>query len=591
MAKKIELTKEQFEEIRKLYLFEKMTTKQISKRTKISNAVVYKNLKVHGLYVNTNDIDKTGFKKGDLQKEIDRRKELLTKKEFVFNKNLENNDEKTFIAECKITGKKFNDYKNSSGTLTNHLNEIFPGFVHPTNFKKREYKIKNGKYWHEQYFNIVEVENENIEKFKCVYCDWDTNDLKNKSGAYTKHLKDTHKLNVDDYLKENNEHKYLFKTFLDKKEKKDKILQNEDNSVECKICGEKFSTINYHHVFYKHNMTIYEYKTLYNTNETMSLNYKNKLIKNYNENLKNFGHTFTSKSQLEIKDFLSENNIEVELNNRKILNGVEVDILCENKKIGIEYNGNMYHSEVFGKKDYKYHLNKTILMNSNNYFLLQIFEDEWELKKDIVKSKLLQLLGENKLEKIYARKCEIREINKTEKDIFLNKNHIQGVDNSNIYLGAYFNNKLVSVMTFDNKRKMSKHKNEESSYELLRFATDIECRVIGIASKLLSFFIKKYNPKNIISFADRRWTLDKDNNLYTKIGFKLIKTLKPDYSYYNPKLDRYKRYHKFGFGKKSIKKKFPEIFSDEKTEWMMMQEVGYDRIWDCGKFCYELTFN
>ena len=212
---------------------------------------------------------------------------------------------------------------------------------------------------------------------------------------------------------------------------------------------------------------------------------------------------------------------------------------------------------------------------------------EWRYKIN----KLLQIIGENKLEKIYARKCEIREINKTEKDIFLNKNHIQGVDNSNIYLGAYFNNKLVSVMTLDNKRKMSKHKNEENSYELLRFATDIEFRVVGIASKFLSFFIKKYNPKSIISFADRRWTLDKDNNLYTKIGFKLIKTLKPDYSYYNPKLDRYKRYHKFGFGKKSIKKKFPDIYSDEKTEWVMMQEVGYDRIWDCGKFCYELTFN
>lgn len=589
MAKKIELTKEQLKEIRKLYLLEKMTTKQISKITKISNAVVYKNLKLHGLYINTNDIDKTGFKKGDLKKEIDRRKELLTKKEFVFNKDVGKNDEKTFIAECKVTGKRFNDYKNSSGTLTNHLNEIFPEFIHPTNFKKREYKIKYGKYWHEQYFNIIEVENEKIEKFKCVYCDWETSDLKNKSGCYTYHLKNVHNLDIENYLKENKEHENLFKTFLDKKNKRTKILSNSDNFVVCKICGEKLSSISNSHLK-KHGITQKEYK-LKHSDVIISKQFRKKMKDLLFEASKKIKKTFTSKSQLEIKDFLSENNIEVELNNRKILNGVEVDILCENKKIGIEYNGNMYHSEVFGKKDYKYHLNKTILMNSNNYFLLQIFEDEWELKKDIVKSKLLQLLGENKLEKIYARKCEIREINKTEKDIFLNKNHIQGVDNSNIYLGAYFNNKLVSVMTFDNKRKMSKHKNEESSYELLRFATDIECRVVGVASKLLSFFIKKYNPKNIISFADRRWTLDKDNNLYTKIGFKLIKTLKPDYSYYNPKLDRYKRYHKFGFGKKSIKKKFPEIYSDEKTEWMMMQEVGYDRIWDCGKFCYELTFN
>jgi len=591
MAKKIELTKEQFEEIRKFYLFEKMTTKQISKKIKISETVICKNLKKNGLYINTNDIDKIEFKKGDLQKEIDRRKDLLTQKEFTFFSGDEiENDEKKFIAVCKITGKEFNDYKNSSGSLTNHLNEIFPGFVHPSNFKKREYKIKKGKYWHEQYFNIIEVESENIEKFKCVYCDWQTNDLNNKSGCYTSHLKNIHNLDIENYLKENKEHEYLFKTFLDKKSKRTKILSNSDNFVVCKICGEKLSSISNSHLK-KHGITQKEYK-LKHSKVIISKQFRKKMKDLLFEASKKIKKTFTSKAQKEIKDFLLENNINTELNDRKILSGIEIDILCQNKKIGIEYNGNMFHSENFGKKGNKYHLNKTELMNLNNYFLLQIFEDEWELKKDIVKSKLLQIFGENKsLDKIYARKCEIKEINKTEKDIFLNKNHIQGADNSNIYLGAFFNNKLVSVMTFDNKRRMSKRKNEENSYELLRFSTDIEFRVIGIASKLLSFFVKKYNPKSIISFADRRWTLDKCNNLYTNIGFELKNTLKPDYTYYNPKLDRFRRYHKFGFGKNSIKKKFPEIYSGEKTEWMMMQEAGYDRIWDCGKFCYELRFN
>jgi hypothetical protein len=588
MAKKIELSKEKFEEIRKFYLFEKMTTKQISKKLKISETVICKNLKKNGLYINTNDIDKTGFKKGDLQKEIDRIKNLLTQKDFTFIDEIENN-EKKFIAVCKITGKEFNDYKNSSGVLTNHFNEIFPDFVHPTNFKKREYKIKHKKYWHEQYFDIIEIEDENIKKFECVYCNWKTIDLENKSGSYTKHLKDIHKLDVGSYLKQNKEHEYLFKTFLDKKEKKDNILSSEKKSVECIICKEKFAKITGQHVKSKHGISLLEYRTKF-SNKTMSENYRDKMVKSYNENLKNFAHTFTSKAQKEIKDFLLENNINVELNNRKVLNGVEIDILCENKKIGIEYNGNMFHSEVFGKKDSKYHLNKTILMGSKNYSLIHIFEDEWENKKNIVKSKLRQIFNLNKdLPKIYARKCDIRKISYYEKNNFLEKNHIQGKDNGNIYYGAFFKDKLVSVMTFISKRNMFV-KNEENSYELSRFATDINYRVVGMAGKLISYFIKEYKPDNIVSFADRRWTLDKDNNLYTKIGFNLTNILHPDYSYYNSKIDKFKRFHKFNYGKKSIKIKYPSIYDDKKTEWEMMQELGFDRIWDCGKFCYELNF-
>ena len=82
--------------------------------------------------------------------------------------------------------------------------------------------------------------------------------------------------------------------------------------------------------------------------------------------------------------------------------------------------------------------------------------------------------------------------------------------------------------------------------------------------------------------------LDGDNNMYTKLGFKLTKTYAPDYKYYNPKVSRNKRLHKFGFGKSSLKKKYPELdFS--KTERELMLELGYDRIWDCGLFKYELN--
>jgi hypothetical protein len=73
------------------------------------------------------------------------------------------------------------------------------------------------------------------------------------------------------------------------------------------------------------------------------------------------------------------------------------------------------------------------------------------------------------------------------------------------------------------------------------------------------------------------------------MGFTCIDILKPDYSYYNKLSHRSNRLHKFGFGKSALKKRYPNIYDDSKTEWEMMQELGYDRIWDCGKFKYELN--
>ena len=53
---------------------------------------------------------------------------------------------------------------------------------------------------------------------------------------------------------------------------------------------------------------------------------------------------------------------------------------------------------------------------------------------------------------------------------------------------------------------------------------------------MLKLFIRNFQPDKIISFADIRWTPNPSNNLYTKLGFQFDKQIKPDYTYYNPKL-------------------------------------------------------
>ena len=295
----------------------------------------------------------------------------------------------------------------------------------------------------------------------------------------------------------------------------------------------------------------------------------------------------TSKFEKEIIEFIKSININDNIYHRyrylrdENNKSIELDIFLEKRKIAIETNGNYHHSELGGNKDKNYHLKKTKICQDNKIQLIQIFEDEWRLKKDIVKSRLISIFNLND-EKIYARKCIIKEVSVHEKDIFLQKYHIQGIDNSSIRLGAFYNNELISVMTFGKLRISLGSRDVKNEYELIRFCSSKN--IIGIASKLLSHFIKNYHPKKIITYADKRWS---NGNLYKKIGFDLIKETTPNYWYVNKKayIDRI---HRFNYRKNVLSKKL-KTFNPKLTEWENMQLNGFDRIWDCGHYKFELN--
>ena len=128
---------------------------------------------------------------------------------------------------------------------------------------------------------------------------------------------------------------------------------------------------------------------------------------------------------------------------------------------------------------------------------------------------------------------------------------------------------------------------KQSGWELTRFATNSNYRCHCLGSKIFTNFIRKYNIKEIISFADRRWTIDINNNLYTNLGFTVANIGRPDYRYYNEKVERYKRVHKMYMNKTKLIKKYG--FDKSMTELEMARELGYDRIWDCGLIKYVYT--
>jgi len=266
-----------------------------------------------------------------------------------------------------------------------------------------------------------------------------------------------------------------------------------------------------------------------------------------------------SNKEKEVVEFVKSLGIEVVENYRDIF---EIDIYIPSHSLGIEFDGIYWHSDLY--KDNNYHLDKTNYFKKLGIDIIHIFEDEWNFKQEIVKSIVksrLHLFDQI----IYARKTEIKEVSSVEEREFLNNNHIQGYTPSSICLGLYYNNELVSLMSFGKSRF-----NKNYEWELLRFANKLNTKIIGGASKLF----KNINLTNIISYCDIRYFT---GEIYRTLGFNKIETSKPNYYY----VKNEERYNRMKYQKHKLKDLL-ENFDGNLTEKENMINNGFNRIYDCG---------
>ena len=257
--------------------------------------------------------------------------------------------------------------------------------------------------------------------------------------------------------------------------------------------------------------------------------------------------------------------------------GKELDIYIPDYNLAIEYDGLMFHSEgefihpKFNGPDKNYHLKKTELCLENNIQLFHIFEGE---DLDLWLSMINSKLGLNN--KIFARKCIIKELKSKETIEFLNENHLQGFCHAKINVGLFYEDKLVSVMSFSEPRF-----NKKYEYELIRFASKRNYTVIGGASKLWKYFVNKYNPNSVITYANRRFS---NGDLYYKLGFTFIEKTQPNYFYF--KHGDLKLYNRVKFQKHKLKN-ILEIYDENLSEAENMFNNDYRRIYDCGNLKFE----
>ena len=303
--------------------------------------------------------------------------------------------------------------------------------------------------------------------------------------------------------------------------------------------------------------------------------FKEGAVKSYARCEKCYPYNAQSKSydELKITEFLKQyvTLFNRTKQNRTVIPPLELDIYIPEKKLAIEYDGLYWHSDANGIQK-SYHLNKTNLCEQQGIQLIHIFENEWKLKQDIVKSRLKNLLGIYD-KTIYARKCEVKEIDSKTSKLFQDENHLQGSVNAKVNLGLFYKGELISLMTFGKCRFDKKHE-----WEILRFCNKLNYHIPGAAGKLLKYFEKKYSPKSLITYADRRWSQGK---LYQMLSFKLDHISPPDYWYFKSLiLESRQKYQKHKL------KNILKTFDTNKSEIQNMHANGYHRIFDCGNLVF-----
>lgn len=242
----------------------------------------------------------------------------------------------------------------------------------------------------------------------------------------------------------------------------------------------------------------------------------------------------------------------------------------------IEINPTATHNSTYGvfgdckPLDKDYHKNKSILAEQHGFRCIHVFD--WDNVY-----KILDLLQSTSREIVYARKCEIYIVDKEIAKAFINDNHLQGYARDEIRLGLFYNNELVSIMTFGKPRY-----NKNFEYELIRYCSSKN--IIGGAEKLFKYFLNNYNPTSIISYCDKSKF---NGSVYTKLGFS-YKTTNISRHWYNIKtnehiLDSLLRQRGFD---QLLGSKYGCYGKGTSNEQLML-EHGFVEIYDVGQARYE----
>lgn len=207
-------------------------------------------------------------------------------------------------------------------------------------------------------------------------------------------------------------------------------------------------------------------------------------------------------------------------------------------------------------------------MEKQNHQVIHLSEDIWNKQKNLVKARILAMLGKRK--RIHARQTNVVRLDKKQADDFLNAHHLQYSTTAYYKYGLIYSNELVAVATFSKSRVMHNRAVPYRSFELVRFASKSGITVTGGLGKLLNHFIINHHPAHLMTYADRDWSMGEG---YKKTGFTLSGYTEPQLFYLHPKEQI--RYYP---------NRIPASFRNESE----LLKAGYLKIYNAGNSKWEL---
>lgn len=238
----------------------------------------------------------------------------------------------------------------------------------------------------------------------------------------------------------------------------------------------------------------------------------------------------------------------------------------------IEINPTATHNTYFSPygdkyvKDRYYHRDKSKLARDSGYNVIHVFD--WDDK-----SKVINLLKRRYT--VYARNCEVRLVDTLECNQYLMAYHLQGkCNNQTIRLGLYYDNQLVSLMTFGKSRF-----NKNCEYELLRYCSHYN--VVGGAEKLLKYFVDNYKPISIISYCD---TSKFSGKVYDTLEFSLDMINSPSCHWYSVKENKHITDNLLRM--QGYDRLFKENHGKGTSNEELILARGYLPVYDCGQATY-----
>lgn len=226
-------------------------------------------------------------------------------------------------------------------------------------------------------------------------------------------------------------------------------------------------------------------------------------------------------------------------------------------------------------------LSLQVAYQQQGIFLVHLWEDVWATRRNQVLSRIHSFCGLN--QSIHGRKTKVGTLDVSQTRTFLDTNHLQGYIKTKHNYGLFLGDELVAAACFAAPRPMKSKGAHYKSAELVRFATKSGFTIVGGLGKLIKAFLEEVPVNDLMTYADRDWSLGKG---YDKLGFATLGQTKPLFFYVEEKFMQRQQPHR-------LPKKISSAFAEQNVLNLddFMSQQGFTKTFNTGNLKYLLYTN